>query len=326
MKWLNVSIYTEKEGIDELCAFLYDYGITGLEIEDSGDFMEFIEENTPHWDYVDDELMKKKNMPTRVKMYISDNESGHKMLNGIKEDILELRERSSGVNFGSLEIVMDVVDEEDWANNWKKYYKPIEIGKKLIIKPTWESIQNSDGKVVVEMDPGMAFGTGTHATTSLCLENLEELTKKDDDVLDLGCGSGILGITALMLGAKKLVGVDIDPNAVNISVQNASVNNISSDKYTFLSGNIITDEILQKELFKDKYDIVVANIVADVIIALTPMVENVLNNGGIFMASGIISMRKDEVEAAFAKNGYEILNVKNNKDWLSYVLTKSIKK
>lgn len=323
MKWLEVSLYTTTEGVEPLCGMLYEYGITGVEIDDKNDFAEFIETNTPYWDYVDEELMaQKKDMPTRIKLYVSDNESGHAMLAGIREELMSMRQRAPMFDLGSLELKMQSMDEEDWANNWKQYYKPLKIGEKLLIKPTWEQVDDPEGRIVVAMDPGMAFGTGTHATTSLCLATLEKAVRPGDLVLDLGCGSGILAITTLLLGASHAVGVDIDPNAVHIAGQNAGINDISTDKYEFLAGDITTDDALVQKLAETKYDIVAANIVADVIMHLTPHVEQFLKPGGTFIASGIINMRSEEVEQCFRDNGYEMVERNCQKDWLSYVLKK----
>lgn len=321
MKWLEVSLYTTTEGVEPLCGMLYAYGITGVEIDDKNDFAEFIESNTPYWDYVDEQLMaQKQDMPTRIKLYVSDNESGHAMLAGIQEELMTMRQRVPMFDLGSLELKMQSMDEEDWANNWKQYYKPLCIGEKLLIKPTWERVDDSKGRIVVEMDPGMAFGTGTHATTSLCLATLEKVVRPGDLVLDLGCGSGILAITTLLLGASHAVGVDIDPNAVHIAGQNAGINHLPKDKYEFVAGDITADDALVQRLSQTKYDIVAANIVADVIMHLTPHVQQFLKPGGTFLASGIIDMRREEVEQCFRDNGYIIVECNCQKDWLSYVL------
>lgn len=321
MKWLEVSLYTTTEGIEPLCGLLYGLGVTGLEIEDKDDFAEFIEEHTPYWDYVDEDLRKEKeDMPTRIKIYLSDNDTGHEMLANIREELPLMAERAPGIDFGSLEIKLENMDEEDWANNWKQYYKPLKIGEKLLIKPTWEKVEDTEGRIVVAMDPGMAFGTGTHATTSLCLATLEKVVKPGDQVLDLGCGSGILAITSLLLGAKHAIGVDIDPNAVSIAGQNAGLNDLKKDQFEFLAGNVNEDQPLIDHLVENRAQVVVANIVADVIMGLTPNVHKFLQPGGTYIASGIINIRQEEVEQCFEQNGFTVVEKHCEKDWLAYVL------
>ncbi|MGI6030113.1 MAG: 50S ribosomal protein L11 methyltransferase [Eubacteriales bacterium] len=321
MTWLEVSIFTTTEGVEPLCGLLYSLGAAGLEIEDKEDFAEFIEKNTPYWDYVDEELMREKQeMPTRVKLYVSDNETGHAMLAGIREELMAVRERAPQVDFGSLEVSVRSMAEEDWANNWKQYYKPLLIGEKLLIRPTWEEVENPEGRVVVAMDPGMAFGTGTHATTSQCLAALERVVRPGDRVLDLGCGSGILAITTLLLGAEHAIGVDIDPNAVHIAGQNACINGLDPSRYEFLSGDVAQEGELSRYLEQHPADVVAANIVADVILHLTPVVGRYLKPGGTFIASGVIDMRSAEVEECFARCGFRVEERLCHKDWLCYVL------
>lgn len=319
MDWIKVSIYTTSEGIEPLSGRLYQLGITGLEIEDEKDFKDFLENNKQYWDYVDDDLIKEKEGETEVISYVSDNAAGHEMLMAIRNTVAELKQLDEDGEFGRLEIEIDNMCEEDWANNWKKYFHPLNVGEKILIKPEWEETDNPEGRVVFSVNPGMSFGTGSHYTTQLCIENLEGFINSDTKVLDLGCGSGILSIISLLLGAKSAFAVDIDPNAVDIAYQNAERNNIDKSKYTVKAGDIITNTALQEEIAKDKYDVVVANIVADVIIALAPKAKEYMKDGGVFITSGIIEDRIDDVKEALEKCGFKIESIKQRKDWASIV-------
>lgn len=316
MDWLAVSIYTTSAGIEPLCGRLYNMGITGVEIKDKDDFEDFLENNKQYWDYVDDKLREEMSGETSVKIYLSDNETGHKMLQSVRDDLVSFKSLDKDKIFGSLRVEIDSMREEDWENNWKQYFKPIYIGEKLIIKPQWETVDNADGRIVFNIDPGMTFGSGQHETTRLCVETLIDCVKKGDRVLDAGCGSGILSIIALMLGAKDARAVDIDPNCKKIAYSNAELNGIGEDVYTVLDGNILTDEAFKSDTQKDgPYDIVVANIVADVIIPLAKDVKRYLKEDGIFITSGIIEMRVDEVKEALENNGFKIKGIKKENDW-----------
>lgn len=315
MNWLRVSIKTTTEGIEAVCGRLYSVGITGLEIEDANDFNEFLESSTPYWDFVDEELMKKRDEETVVKAYISDNESGHEQLAAIRDAILQLKDYDTENNFGDLSISLESTAEQDWAENWKKYYKPLTVGEKILIVPEWETVENTDDKVVFTINPGMSFGTGTHQSTQLCIENLEKYINEGDSILDLGCGSGILSIIAMLLGAGSSFSVDIDPNAVKIALENAEKNGIDMQKYTAMAGNAVTDEAIQKKLSGEKYDIILANIVADVIISLVDTVKASLKDDGVFITSGIILERIDDVKLALEGAGFACESVIEKGEW-----------
>ena len=316
MDWLKVDIFTTSAGIEPLCGRLYNLGITGVEIQDGEDFENFLEENKQYWDYVDDELREKMHGETRVSVYVSNDEAGRNQLMSIRDDLVSFKSLDSNNEFGSLRIETTLLSEEDWANNWKQYFKPIYIGDRLVIKPEWETIDNTDNRIVFNIDPGMTFGSGQHETTRLCVETLDVTVKEGDKVLDLGCGSGILSIISLMLGASCARAVDIDPICEKIAYANAALNSIGKDKYTVLCGNILTDDNFKKETQENgPYDIVVANIVADVIIPLSDDVHSYLKDGGIFIASGIIEPRLEEVKAAIEKNGFTIEKIKKENDW-----------
>lgn len=319
MNWIKVAIYTTSEGIEPLSGRLYQLGITGLEIEDEQDFKDFLENNKQYWDYVDDELIKEKEGETEVIAYVSDNAAGHEMLMAIRNTVAELKALDEDNEFGRLEIEIDNTKEEDWANNWKKYFHPLEVGKKVMIKPEWEELSAPTDRIVFNINPGMSFGTGSHYTTQLCIENLEDYVKPGVKVLDLGCGSGILSIISLLLGADSAFAVDIDPNAADIAYENAKRNDVDISKYTVKAGDIITNEKLQNEIAKDKYDVVLANIVADVIIALAPKAKEFMKEGGVFITSGIIEDRVDDVKDALAKCGFTAVKLDQRKDWVSIV-------
>ncbi len=320
MNWLQVSIFTTAEGIDPVCGRLMDLNINGFEIEDKDDFNSFLEHNHQYWDYVDDELMAEKQGETKVKIYLSDNENGAVQLAGVRSELNALKSLDAGGRFGRLEIEINNLSEEDWENNWKQYFHPIPVGDRLIIKPEWEKLDNTQGKIIFNIDPGMTFGSGQHETTRLCVEQLDKRINSGMRVLDLGCGSGILSIISLMLGAKYAYAIDIDPNCQKIAYSNAALNNIGKDVYCVKAGNILSDEGFKHEVAAmGGFDIVVANIVADVIIPLCSDARRYMKEDGVFICCGIIEPRLPEVLDALEKAGFEIIEQKNENDWYCIV-------
>lgn len=319
MNWIKVTIYTTNAGIEPVSGRLYQLGITGLEIEDAQEFDDFLEESKEFWDYVDEDLVSKMHGETNIKVYVSDDTAGRELLLAIKSTLAELKSVDTDNLFGRLELETDGMTEQDWANNWRKYFHPMEIGEKIMIKPEWEELTEPTDRIVFNIEPGMSFGTGSHYTTQLCLEALEKYIKIGDKMLDLGCGSGILSVIALMLGASEAVAVDIDPNAVDTAYQNAARNNVDKSKYKVLAGNVVTDADIQAEISKNKYEVVCANIVADVIIGLASKAKEYMKDGGVFITSGIIEDRIDDVKAALLENGFEIVAVNQRKDWASII-------
>ncbi len=315
MNWLCVAIETTAFGIDRVCNALTEIGISGFEIEDKDDFNTFLEENKQFWDYVDEDLYKEKQGATKVKVYIEDDEKAQEKLNMIKASLASI----ACEDLGSLLISCENLLQEDWENGWRQYFKPLYVGDNIIIKPHWEEVEDSEGKLIFEIDPGMTFGSGQHETTRMCVEALEKCVKEGDKVADLGCGSGILSVISLLLGAKSAYAVDIDPNCEKIAYENAALNGVEKDIYTVECGNVLSDTKLCKRLSEEGYNIVVANIVADVIIPLSEKVRSFMTEGGYFICSGIIDFRKDEVEEALIKNGFEVEEIKHDGDWYAFV-------
>ena len=292
MQWIEASFRTRSEDIDALCEKLAALGADGLVIEDEADFRRFLEENRQYWDYVDEELEARYRGVSRVKLYVEDSPEG--------------RSRLAAFTDGTgLEPECRVVADEDWAENWKQYYKPIEIGEKLLILPRWEPIPENPGRLILRLDPGLAFGTGGHATTRMCLEALEKYAGPEKFVLDLGCGSGILGIGALVLGCAYCAGCDVDPKSPESAAENAALNGIRESIYKMYTGDIIADSGLRAELGAG-YDIVLANIVSDVIIPLAKHVPGFMSPSGVIIKSCIIQGREAEVALARVGAGFVI--------------------
>lgn len=314
MKWMEVTIFTTEEGLDAVCARLDMLGITQVAIEQSRESIEkFLNESAKYWDYADMDKLVAGKEPC-VKAYIADVADNKATVKAIEDSFAELKGTDVGIDLGSLEILVRLTDDEDWENNWKIYYKPLKIGDRLLVRPSWEAAED-DGRIILSLDPGMAFGTGSHHTTRMCLEYLEKTVTEGCTVADLGCGSGILSIAGLLLGAKDAMAVDIDPIAEGIAYENAAMNNIGKDVYSVYIGNVLSDQELVNKFCEEKKDIVVANIVAAVIIELCGIVPNMIKPDGYFITSGIIKDRLEEVLAAMKANGFEVLDVKTSEDW-----------
>ena len=323
MEWMEVSIYTTSEGIEPVTGSLLQLGINGFVIEDSNDFAEFLESATPHWDYVDESLLRLRDCETCVKLYLAGNEQGAEQLAGVRHELSRLRALDAQGRWGRLELDLGSVREEDWANNWKQYFKPLAIGERLLIKPTWEEVNDPQGRTVLEIDPGASFGTGQHNTTRLCLELLEKAVHPGDRVLDMGCGSGILSIAALLMGAGSALGVDIDQNAVRVARENARQNHIARERLALCCGDVIGDAAFRRGLGAG-YDLITANIVADVLIAMSPLFPEFLRPGGELIASGIIEGRYGEVEEALRAQGFQLAGKLELGDWVALVCRKPV--
>lgn len=321
MEWTEVNIYTTTEGIELLCSKLMDIGIKGFAIRDAEDFNEFLENKNGKWDYIDDDLMGLSECETCITVYLPRNSQGADMLILIRTMLASLKKEDGEHCYGRLEAELSCIREEDWANNWKQYFKPLIIGDKLVIKPSWEDYENIENRIILEIDPASSFGTGQHHTTRLCLELLEKSLKGKEKILDLGSGSGILSIGAILLGAEKAVAVDIEENAVATSVENAAKNNISEDLYKAYCGNILCDEELADKI-DDKYDIITANIVADVLIAMKDYFVRYLKENGTLIVSGIIVERMNEVITAIESVGFVQCEVNEKEGWAAVRFTR----
>ena len=303
MRYIEVSVNTPKDDIDLRCQEMADMGAGGFVIENEDDFRDFLEHNHQYWDYVDDELKNKFAGVSRIKCYLTDDEDGLSILRQI--------------NAAYDDVQTGYVEDSDWENNWREYYKPIEVGETLVVVPEWETAPDGARKPL-RLDPGLIFGTGSHATTRMCLAALEKYSAPGVNVLDLGCGSGILGIGALLLGCDSCLGVDIDPKAPDVVMSNAALNGIGADKMTAWAGDIIGDASLRARI-GGNYRLVLANIVADVIIPLSGLVRQFMAPDAVFICSGIIEHRWPETEAALISNGFEILGHRSEEEWHCFV-------
>lgn len=303
MRYIEVCVNTPADEIERRCEEMTAMGAEGFVIENEADFQDFLENNHQYWDYVDDELESRFTGVSRIKCYLCDDEDGRAVLCRIRGA------------YGGVET--SFVEDSDWENNWREYYKPIEVGEKLVVVPEWEDIPD-DGRTALRLDPGLIFGTGSHATTRMCLAALEKYAGEGKTFLDLGCGSGILGIGALVLGSARCVGCDIDPKAPDVAASNAALNGIGSDRFKVYAGNILSDVSLRRMLGSG-YDAVLANIVSDVIIPLSALVREFMKPGAVFITSGIIDGRQDEVRAALEGNGFEVIEHRNEEEWHCFV-------
>ncbi len=299
MRYIEVSIDTPEQQLDARCEQLAALGAEGFVIENEADFQSFLANNRQYWDYVDAELEQSYKGVSRIKCYLTDDEAGEAVLARIKAAYPEASSSYTA--------------DEDWENSWRDCYEPIEVGEKLVVVPEWMDTPD-DGRIPLRLDPGIAFGTGSHPTTKLCLAALEAYAAPGVRVLDLGCGSGILGIGALLLGAASNTGCDVDPMSPEAAMANAALNGIGADKMRVYTGDIIKDAALRRTL-GGGYQLVLANIVADVIIALASCARSFMAEGGVFICSGIIDDRADEVRAALERSGFEIVSHTSEEEW-----------
>lgn len=307
-QWIQVDISTTTEGIEPVAAVLLEMNL-GYVVQDAADFESFLEGKNGHWDYIEDDLMKLQHAPTIVTVYLTDKEQGVHQLAVLTRELDRLKFLADQDAWGALTYTLQGVEEEEWATAWKQYYHPVHITERLTISPQWIDYPQKPGEVVVQMDPGMAFGTGTHESTKLCLEFLDEMIQGGEEVLDIGAGSGILSIAALLLGAKKALGIDIDQVAVETAQENAKINQ-QEDHVQYLQGSFV-DHVT------GQYDMIFANIVADAVKTVSEEIPSLLRPGGSFIASGIIDERGDEVAAYLETQGLRVVERKEENGWVS---------
>ena len=301
--WIEVRVITKSEALEPVSGIFYSLDCKGVAIEDPEDILGR-EQGPLTWDFADINVLEHKGKVAVVKAYFAEEDNIEDVLEYVNERLTELKEM--GLDLGEAKVEHEKMHEEDWANTWKQYYKPTKVGEKIVVKPIWEEYEAKDGELVVDLDPGMAFGTGTHETTRMCIQSLEKYVKEDSTVFDVGCGSGILAIAAAKLGAKLAVGVDLDPVAVESSIENVGYNKLKNIE--ILHGNLV-------EVIDGKADIVVANILAEIICILTDDVKRVLKDGGVFITSGIIHDRVDMVCEKLEATGFEVMEKNRDGEW-----------
>lgn len=305
--WLEVTLPVPADRLDRVCDILTANGMTGLVVEEEGEFLRFLEQNRQYWDYVDEGLARRMKGASRVKFYVPDTEDGRRQLRRYLAGLEEFEPQTVSLR------------EEDWATSWQKYYRPMTVGRRIYIVPDWMRGEPVPvGRLPLYLNPGLTFGTGAHPTTQLCLELLEEAVRPGDRVLDLGCGSGILAIAALRLGASRAVGVDIDPKAADVAFENAALNGVGTDRLSVYAGDVLSDKRLAARLEPGRNRVVLANIVADVIIPLSAAAGALMADGGVFLTSGIIEGRQDETAAALEANGFTVTKHLERDGWHAF--------
>ena len=301
--WIEVRVITKSEALEPVSGIFYSLDCKGVAIEDPEDILGR-EQGPLTWDFADINVLEHKGKVAVVKAYFAEEDNIEEILGYVNEKLVELKEM--GIDLGEAKVEHEKMYEEDWANTWKQYYKPSKVGEKIVVKPIWEEYEEKEGELVVNLDPGMAFGTGTRETTRMCIQALEKYVKEESTVFDVGCGSGILAIAAAKLGAKLAVGVDLDPVAVESSIENVGYNNLNNIE--ILHGNLV-------EVIDGKADIVVANILAEIICILTDDVKRVMKDGGVFITSGIIHDRVDMVCEKLEATGFEVIEKNRDGEW-----------
>ncbi len=321
MNWTEVAIATTTEGIEVVTGNLLLLGINGASVTDSRDFEAFLNHTETYWDAVEEELMALKDCETTVTVYLPCDEQGEAQLADLDEMLKRLKAEDTDGVFGRLERTLTIVREEDWANEWRKYFKPFTVGERFLVKPSWEALDGPTDRTILEIDPGSSFGTGQHHTTQLCMELMEGLTWENASLLDIGTGSGILAIAGLLLGAKDAGGIDIDLHAVETSVENVQKNVGTDAPYQGFCGDIVTDVALQEQI-GGQYEVITVNIIADVIIGLKDTFIKNLKPQGTLIVSGIIDDRADEVEETLKGGGFQLIERTAQGGWVAMEFTR----
>ena len=302
MAWLEITVNTAPETIEDVAAKLTAGGFSDLLIEDQAEFSDFLDQNRAYWDYIDEELQQKLQGLSRIKLYLEDTD---------KKGLSRLE-----ALLASLHLTPEIVTmpETDWETSWQDNYPPQPVGEKLVVLPYWLA-DTETNRLPVILDPGLTFGTGAHPSTQMVMEAMEEKVIPGAATLDLGSGSGILSITALRLGAGKAVGVDIDPKAEDIARENAAYNGFSDPAFTAYTGNVLSDKKLMDRLTSEHWDLVLVNIVADVIVSLSPVLPRLMNEGSLLILSGILDTRLSDVEQAVTRAGLRVKNIRAKEEW-----------
>lgn len=311
----ELTIHTNTPGSEIVGGVLSAAGVTTFVTEDFNDLKAVIDEKSIPFDYIEDALLEDPG-EVRVRVYLSPDEEGKRQEALIRSGVETLR-RTAEFDLGALTVTVKTVDDRDWADNWKEYFHPLPVGNRFVVKPTWEPYEpDGSGRLIIEIDPASAFGTGRHETTALCLEALEDEPLAGKSLLDMGCGSGILGIGAALLGAKEVTAVDIEPDAVRATRENAAGNRIADGVLRAFCGNVLDDVSLRDEVMKpEAYDCIAANIVADVILSMLPLFRRCLKSGGVLVCSGILACRKEAVKRGLAENGFDLTEEREKNDW-----------
>lgn len=318
MNYIQIDIHVKREGIEPALTALLEAGITDTVVEDPADIADLLDkENDYEWDYIDDSVLELQNQEPKVTVYLEDDENGRELMEAAKAAIETLRQQAAegifgeDVDLGPLTMDITVEDDSEWKDNWKEFFKPKKVGNRIVVKPTWYEYEPEADDLVIEIDPGMAFGTGTHETTSLCLRLMEDYMKEGDKVLDVGCGSGILAIAGALLGAGEVLGVEIDPVAVDIAKENLELNkvtHVAKAQYGDLTKGI-----------DFKADVVVANLMADLVMMLSGDVAKHILPGGKYISSGILVEKRDQVADVIRGCGFEIIEIKEDGMWCAIV-------
>ena len=319
MAYLEITVDTASDSIENVAAALTAGGFADLVIEDQAEFSEFLDQNRAYWDYIDEQLQEKLQGLSHIKLYLEEEDEAG--LSRLKALVQQLQDKSS---FGNLAMHIAPLEEVDWEESWKENYPPQPVGKNIIVLPYWLADSDTDGKLPVILDPGLTFGTGAHPSTQMVMEFMEQLPLEGKSCIDLGSGSGILSIAALRLGAKSAVGVDIDPKAEDIARQNCSYNGFAAPEFTAFTGNVLADKKLMARLSKEKYDLVLVNIVADVIVALSPVLPEIVAENGTLILSGILDNRLADVKQALHAAGLTITAVGEKEEWRSITAKRSL--
>ena len=318
MKYIQADIHVNREGIEPVLTALMNVDIMDTVVEDPADIADLLDKDQDwEWDYVDDSVIEMQNAEPKVTVYLEDDEEGRRKLAALQGAVEELKKDAAAgaygenVDLGPLTVDVYVEDDSEWKDNWKEFFKPKKVGKRIVVKPTWYDYEKEEGDLVIEIDPGMAFGTGTHETTSLCLRLMEDYMQDGDKVLDVGCGSGILAIAGALLGSPEVLGVEIDPVAVEIAQENLKLNHVTDvarAQYGDLTRGI-----------DFKAEIVVANLMADLVMMLSADVAKHILPGGKYISSGILVEKRDQVADVIRGCGFDIVEIREDCMWCAIV-------